>query len=58
MNVASDKLFHLPEGDTGRFWTTTTEGAVYSTPIISGPVADQEEVEAKENKWMKLTLDH
>ena len=57
-DVARDILFRLPKGDTGPFWTTTTEGAVYSTPIMSGLMADKDEVEVKDKKWKKLTLDH
>ena len=58
MDVARDSLFSLTEGDNGCFWSTTTKGVVYSTPIISGPLTAQEEVEAKENKGKNLTLDH
>ena len=45
-DVARERQFSLPEG------------AVYSTPVISGPMADQQEVDTKQNNWEKLTLDH
>ena len=44
-DVARERQFSLPEG------------AVYSTPVISGPMDDKQKVETKQNNWNKLTLD-